>query len=87
MGTLLIIDQLPHDYNELELTALLKPFGHVVSARLIRDHLNRSLGFGFAEMEDLQEALSAVVELNGSELRGHTLLVSLVSDPHGRDID
>jgi RNA recognition motif-containing protein len=82
MGTLLIIDQLPHDYNELELTALLKPFGHVVSARLIR-----SLGFGFAEMEDLQEALSAVVELNGSELRGHTLLVSLVSDPHGRDID
>jgi RNA recognition motif-containing protein len=83
MRTRLIVDHLPHDCTEQELTALFRPFGHVVSVRLIRDHLQKSLGFGFVEMEKPREAVSAVLKLDRSDLRGHMLLVSLVADTQG----
>jgi RNA recognition motif-containing protein len=81
MGKLLAVDQLPHDCTEQELTALVRPFGHVVSVRLVRDSLNNFLDFGLVEMERPEEALSAMKGLNGSELRGHCLVVSLLRDP------
>jgi RNA recognition motif-containing protein len=79
MGTLLIVDQLPHDCTDRELADLFKPFGDVTSARLVRDHLHNFLGFAFVEMKTSEEARCAASKLNGTGYRGLELVVSLVN--------
>lgn len=54
-----------------------KSYGSVVSAKVVMDRESgKSRGFGFVELENEQEANSAIKELNGSELNGRKLIVA-----------
>lgn len=53
-------------------------FGTIRSARVIIDRdTNRSKGFGFVELSTSQEAENAVNSMNGSDLEGRALNVSI----------
>lgn len=52
-------------------------YGTVRSAKIITDRdTNRSKGFGFVEMDNAQEAATAISRLNGTDLDGRSLNVS-----------
>ncbi len=54
-----------------------KPHGNVISAKVVTDkESGRSRGFGFVEMENDNDANSAIKALNGSELNGRKLVVA-----------
>lgn len=62
-------------------------FGNVLDAKLIIDNLtNRSKGFAFIEMNSVSEAQSAITALNGSDLDGRNIVVSVakISEPKPR---
>ncbi|KAL0167171.1 hypothetical protein M9458_039015, partial [Cirrhinus mrigala] len=46
--TNLYLSNLPVSVDEQELEALLRPFGHVISTRILRDAIGVSRGVGFA---------------------------------------
>jgi RNA recognition motif-containing protein len=48
-------------------------YGEVVSAMIVTDRKDRSIGFGFVEMSTEEEALAAIAGLNGTELGGNTI--------------
>jgi RNA recognition motif-containing protein len=54
-----------------------KPHENVFSAKFVTDkESGRSRGFGFVEMENDNDANSAIKTLNGSELNGRKLVVA-----------
>lgn len=54
------------------------PFGNVLSAVVINDkYSGRSKGFGFVEIEDDAGADKAITDLNGSQVGGRALVVSV----------
>ena len=56
-------------------------FSGCVSASIVRDRAtNRSRGFGFVEYNSQKEAESAVQSMNGKELGGRALNVSLARE-------
>lgn len=58
------------------LRSAFEAFGAVDSAKVINDHFTgKSRGFGFVEMPDDEQALSAIEALNESELDGNTIVV------------
>lgn len=58
------------------LKEIFEEYGEVTSAKVITDQSSgRSKGYGFVEMPDEQEALSAIEELNGAEVEGKTIVV------------
>lgn len=71
----LYVGNIPYSFGENEMTELFKPFGEVVSARVVREnHSGRSKGFGFVEMND-EDATNAVSNINGKEVEGRTIRV------------
>ena len=68
---------LPPDMTERELTELFAVHGKVRGLKLVMDVFsNKCKGFGFVEMEG-HEARAAMTALNGKELRGAILRVSV----------
>jgi RNA recognition motif-containing protein len=60
-----------------ELQQAFSEFGEVVSAKIIIDReTGKSKQFGFVEMANDDEALTAIEQLNGKELNGHAMVVS-----------
>src|SRR5690349_20058564 len=60
-----------------DLLALFAEHGKVARAQVITDReTGRSRGFGFVEMENDQEAATAVEALNGQQFRGRPLTVN-----------
>jgi len=63
--------------TEAEIENLFKKFGAVSRVSLPRDRYSDKIrGFGFCEMPDEAQALSAIAALNGFELHGRQLRVS-----------
>ena len=63
--------------TDAELRSAFEQFGSVATATVIRERESgRSRGFGFVEMENAEEAKSAIENLNGSELKGRKLNVN-----------
>ena len=61
-----------------DLLAVFEAMGTVDSASIIFDRYSgRSKGFGFVEMPNYEEAIKAIVELDGKELWGRPLKVNL----------
>jgi RNA recognition motif-containing protein len=61
--------------TEQQLLDLFKPFGAVTSAKIITDqYTGASRGFAFIDM-DSKDGATAIVTLNGSDWRGHSLMV------------
>jgi len=77
MATKLYVGGLPYSTTDDELKAKFSEFGTVSSANVITDKFTgRSRGFGFIEMENSEEAQSAIEKLNGSDFGGRNLTVN-----------
>ena len=71
------VGNLSFGVTENELKQAFEAFGHVDSAKVIKDmYTGRSRGFGFVEMPSDSEATAAIDGLDGKELKGRTLKVS-----------
>ena len=71
------IGNLSYDVSEENLRQAFEAFGQVSSATIVKDkYSGRSKGFGFVEMPSVEEARSAINQLNGKELKGRTLNVN-----------
>ena len=74
----LFIGNLNYDLTDYEIREAFKPFGEVKSVKIIEDReTHRSKGFGFVEFATEDEAKKAISELDGSELAGRKLHVSV----------
>ncbi len=59
-----------------DLETYFEPHGEIVSAKVIIDRFTgNSKGYGFVEMKNDDEALSAIEALNETELKGSTIVV------------
>jgi RNA recognition motif-containing protein len=72
----IFVAKLSFNTRSEDLREAFEAFGSVSSANVIQDKLTgRSKGFGFVEMDDDGEAMTAIRELNESELDGRTIVV------------
>ncbi|WP_278286756.1 RNA recognition motif domain-containing protein [Tepidiforma thermophila] len=73
----LYIGNLSYETTDADLQAAFAAHGEVRSAQVVTDRdTGRSRGFGFVEMDDRAQAEAAINALNGSQLRGRTLIVN-----------
>ncbi len=78
MPVQIYVGNLPYSMTEDSLRELFGPFGEVTSTKIIKDRLtDRSRGFGFVEMENKDEAESAIQKNDGTEVEGRNLKVNL----------
>jgi RNA recognition motif-containing protein len=71
------VGNLPLQASDQELEELFKEFGHVSTAKIIRDMFSgESRGFGFVEISDKAAALKAIEVLNTKEFKGKKLVVN-----------
>lgn len=76
MAKRLYVGNLPESVTSAELEALFSEYGQVKSADVVTDRqLGHSRGFGFVEMETDEATAEAVKALNGSEVKGHSIMV------------
>lgn len=76
--TKLFVGGLPYSVTSAELKDIFANYGAVLSATVITDKFSgQSKGFGFVEMENDDEAQTAIKERDGSELDGRKIAVSV----------
>lgn len=76
--TKLYVGNLPYSVNDQALADLFAKYGAVASATVITDRMSgRSKGFGFVELESDDKAQQAISELNGNDMDGRKLIVSV----------
>lgn len=74
----LYVGNLPYTTDNQQLSDMFAPFGAVVSANIIMDKFSgKSKGFGFVELDTDQSAEAAIAQLNGSEIDGRKIIVSI----------
>ena len=72
----IFVAKLNYDTSEDSLRATFEQFGEVSSCSIAFDKMSgRSKGFGFVEMDNDDEAQSAIDALNETELDGRTIVV------------
>jgi len=72
----LYVSNLGFNVEESALNNLFKDYGSVSSVKIIMDKItNRSRGFAFIEMSDVQQAEKAIKELNGIMVEGRQMKV------------
>ncbi|MEM8527647.1 MAG: RNA-binding protein [Bacteroidota bacterium] len=72
----IFVAKLDYDTTSEDLQSAFEQFGEVDSAKVIMDRdTGRSKGFGFVEMPNDDEALSAIENLNDTEMDGRTIVV------------
>uniref|UniRef100_A0A7N5JW95 RNA binding motif single stranded interacting protein 2 n=1 Tax=Ailuropoda melanoleuca TaxID=9646 RepID=A0A7N5JW95_AILME len=67
--TNLYISNLPLSMDEQELEGMLKPFGQVISTRILRDTRGTSRGVGFARMESTEKCEAIITHFNGKYIK------------------
>ena len=68
-----------------DLKKLFEEFGQVSSAKVITDRESgKSRGFGFVEMESTADAKQAMDKLNGKEIEGRTISVTVAREKESR---
>jgi cold-inducible RNA-binding protein len=68
---------LSYNTKDEDLKKAFEQFGQVDSAVVVTDKIDgRSKGFGFVEMPNNDEAMTAIKEMNGQELNGRELKVN-----------
>lgn len=68
--TNLYIANLPQTMTESELENLLRPYGQVVSTRILINQNRQPRGVGFARMETKEQCDSIIASLNGQVIKG-----------------
>ena len=77
MNKRLFVAGLPFSSTGDELKDLFSAAGSVTSATIINDReTGRSKGFGFVEMETIEEAEAAIKKLNDTDFGGRKLIVA-----------
>ncbi|XP_046713246.1 RNA-binding motif, single-stranded-interacting protein 1 isoform X2 [Silurus meridionalis] len=71
--TNLYLSNLPVSMDEQELENLLKPFGQVISTRILRDAHGMSRGVGFARMESTEKCDAVISHFNGKFIKSGML--------------
>jgi len=81
------VGNLPYQADDQKLQELFAQHGNVTSARVIMDKFSgESKGFGFVEMPDKTEALTAIKATNEEDFMGRNLRVNESQPkPRGRD--
>ena len=68
---------LPRDIDDAKLGEIVKPFGTVTSAEVVKDRVTgASKGFAFVEFAADAEAHAAIDALNGKEMNGQAVVVN-----------
>ena len=81
MSKKIFVGNLSFEVTDFDLEDLFKQYGEVVSAKVILDRdSNRSRGFGFVEMSSDGSADSAIEALNGTEVKGRAINVSVAKE-------
>ena len=81
MSKKLFVGSLSFEMTDLDLEDLFKQYGEILSARVIVDRdTGRSRGFGFVEMSSEDSAQSAIDALNGTEVKGRAINVSVAKE-------
>lgn len=76
--TKLFVGGLPYSIDSQKLKDMFLQFGEVLTANVITDkYTSQSKGFGFVEMQDDDAAKEAIKKLDGSDLEGRRLGVSV----------
>ena len=71
------VGNLSDDVNEEDLREIFEAFGQVESINIIKDRISgQSRGFGFVEMPSKDEALTAIKEADGKDLKGRSIKVN-----------
>ena len=79
------ISNLGFHTSDDDLRKLFEPFGQVSSAKVITDReTGRSRGFGFVEMGSNTEAEQAMSKLNGKEIEGRSISVTVAREKEQR---
>jgi RNA recognition motif-containing protein len=74
----IFVGNLSRQTAENDLRQAFESHGQVTSANIIKDKFtSESKGFGFVEMPEKAEAEAAIANINGKELGGNTLTVSV----------
>jgi cold-inducible RNA-binding protein len=72
----LFVAGLPLDMDDRELKAIFSDYGEVMSAKIITDKSNGySRGFGFVEMVEETDAITAIKALNRATIEGKVITV------------
>lgn len=78
MNNKLFVGNLPYSVTAEHLTELFSQYGQVLSCKIATDReTGRPRGFGFVDMQSQQEAQDAITGLNGRELNGRQISVSI----------
>ncbi len=81
MSNNLYVGNLTFNTTTADLETLFAQHGDVVKAQVINDRdTGRSRGFGFVEMSSSEGANAAISELNGHNLDGRDLTVSIAKE-------
>ncbi len=71
------VGNLSYETNDADLNQAFSQFGKIKSAKVLTDKFSgKSKGFGFVEMEAKADGEKAIDQLNGSELKGRTIVVN-----------
>ena len=81
MSKKIFVGNLSFEVTDFDLQDLFKQHGEVLSAKVVLDRdTSRSRGFGFIEMSSDGSAQSAIDALNGTEVKGRAINVSLAKE-------
>ena len=81
MSKKIFVGNLSFEVTDFDLEDLFKQHGEVLSAKVILDRdTSRSRGFGFVEMSSDSSVQSAIDALNGTEVKGRTINVSIAKE-------
>jgi RNA recognition motif-containing protein len=79
------VSNLSFQTTDDDLRNLFSQYGNVSSAKVITDReTGRSRGFGFVEMDVVTEGREAMEKLNGKEIEGRAMSVSVAREKEDR---
>lgn len=86
MGSRVYVGNLPFNVDEQQLRALFEEGGReVLEVKIVTDRdTGRPRGFAFVDMASQEDAQAAINSLNGSEVGGRTLTVSMARERQPR---
>jgi RNA recognition motif-containing protein len=74
----IFVGSIPFKLKEKELKELFEKFGEVTSVKIVKSKVTRqNKGFAFVDMPNEEEIRKAIFELNGLEIMGRNLEVSI----------
>jgi RNA recognition motif-containing protein len=74
----IFVGSIPFKIKEKELKELFEKFGEVTSVKIVKNKATRqNKGFAFVDMPNEEEVRKAIFELNGLEIMGRNLEVSI----------